>query len=533
VHVKSRFDELFSGTARAELEARLASYITPRRWFRSKTRALVAASLEHVLALPVDGADVALAVVRLRYVEGEDDEYLLPLTWVRGDAGEHLAQTRPHLVVGSVDVEGEPRPRWLVDALGERRALEGWLALVAGEATVRIPGACLTFRSVAGAGDTRGALDTAALPSPVEAEQSNTSVVFGGECILKVVRKLENGASPDLEMGECLTRAGYPHTPSLLAAIELERPSREPATVGVVHAFVPNEGDAWSFALATIARAAVAADADRPLRRAIVDAGGDAAAVAVATSVAFVPPLATRIAEMHAALASATSDSRFSPEPIEESERRALGLVVEQSLSAAWSLVEERGARLSTEALERLRSLREREAAYRETIARFVQGGFRCMKTRVHGDLHLGQVLVSGDGFVLIDFEGEPARPLAERKAKRSPMVDVAGMLRSLHYASVAAVRDEPHADAARAFARGWHREARQAFLRAYDEASVARSVLPDETEARSILRRFYLLEKCVYELHYELNNRPDWVAIPLLGLESLLDGSDEPRTSE
>ncbi len=534
MHVKSRFDELFSGTARAELEARLTSYIAPRRWFRSKTRALVAASLEHVLALPIDGADVALTVVRLRYIEGEDDEYVLPLTWVRGDAGEHLAQTRPHLVVGSVDVEGEPRPRWLVDALGERRALEGWLALVAREATVRIPGACLTFRAVTGAGAAPRTLDTAALPSPVETEQSNTSVVFGRECILKVVRKLENGASPDLEMGEWLTRAGYPHTPSLLAAIELERPAREPATVGVVHAFVPNEGDAWSFALTTIARAAAeATDADRVLRKALGTALGDAATVALETSLAFVPPLATRIAEMHAALGSPTADSRFSPEPIEESERRALGLVVERSLSAAWSLVEERGARLSTEALERLRSLREREADYRETIARFVQGGFRCMKTRVHGDLHLGQVLVSGDAFVLIDFEGEPARALAERKAKRSPMVDVAGMLRSLHYASVAAVRDEPPAGAGRAFARRWHREARLAFLRAYDEASVPRSVLPDDPEARSVLLRFYLLEKCVYELHYELNNRPDWAAIPLLGLESLLDGSDEPRTSE
>ena len=113
-------------------------------------------------------------------------------------------------------------------------------------------------------------------------------------------------------------------------------------------------------------------------------------------------------------------------------------------------------------------------------------------------------------------------------------MVDVAGMLRSLHYASVAAVRatHRPRARPARLL-KGWHREARRAFLRAYDEASVPRSVLPDDAEARGTLLRFYLLEKCVYELHYELNNRPDWVAIPLLGLESLLEGNDEPRTSE
>lgn len=534
MHVKSRFDELFSGPARAELEARLVSYIKDRRWFRSKTRAIAAASLERVIPLPMDGADVALTVVRLRYArpeDGADDEYVLPLTWVRGDAGDHLAQTRPHLVVGSVEVLGEERPRWLVDALGERHALEGWLALVARGATVRGDGCTLSFRGV---GSERCALQAAAgSPSPVETEQSNTSVVFGSTCILKIVRKLEDGVSPDLEMGEFLTRSGYAHTPALLAAIELGRPSGEPATIGTVHAFVANEGDAWSFTLATIARAAAEAT--------------EGEAAAIARGVAFAAPLAGRIARMHAALASPTSDPRFSPEPIEAAERERLGVAVERSLDAAWSLVEARAARLPPDALARLRAMRERAAVYRECVARFVGGGVRCVKTRVHGDLHLGQILVAGDGFVLIDFEGEPAQSLAERKAKRSPFVDVAGMLRSLHYASVAAARGgatrapagrDDHMVVAgtagdgaeramRAFAGRWHDEARRAFLRAYYASAGGASVLPEDAGERERLLRFCLLEKCVYELHYELNNRPDWVAIPLAGLESLLEGSD------
>ncbi len=508
MHVKSRFDELFSGSTRAELEARLASYIAPRRWFRSKTRALAGASLAQVVPLPIDGAEVAVIIVRLRYTQGDDDEYVLPLTWVHGDTGEHLAQTKPHLVVGSVDVAGEASPRWLVDALGERRALEGLLALVARGAVVAAEGCTLTFR---GLDPSRAPLDpTAAEPRPVATEQSNTSIVFGQTCILKVVRKLENGASPDLEMGEFLTRAGYTHTPRLLAAVEIERPPSEPATVGMVHAFVANGGDAWSYAVASIARAAA-----------------DGELAVVEGSLAFVGPLARRVAEMHAVLASPSPDSRFSSEPIERPEREALGLAVERSLEAAWALLDQHAARLSVDHLDLVRATRKHAPSYRECVARFVAGGFRCEKTRVHGDLHLGQVLATGDDFVLIDFEGEPARALVERKAKRSPAVDVAGMLRSLHYASVAAGHAETFAKLPiRAFAEQWYRLARRDFLRAYDDAAQVRSVLPDDRADREVLLRFYLLEKCVYELHYELNNRPDWVAIPLLGLESLLEGT-------
>jgi trehalose synthase-fused probable maltokinase len=508
MHVKSRFDELFTGSTRAELEARLASYIGPRRWFRSKTRALAGASLAHVVSLPIDGADVAVTIVRLRYSQGDDDEYVLPLTWVHGDTGEHLAQTKPHLVVGSVDVAGEAGPRWLVDALGERHALDGLLALVARGAVVSGDGCTLTFRALDASLVT---LDlTVAEPRPVATEQSNTSIVFGQTCILKVVRKLENGASPDLEMGEFLTRAGYAHTPRLLAAVEIEGPGSEPATVGMVHAFVANEGDAWSHTVTAIATAAA-----------------DGELAVVEESLAFVRPLATRVAEMHAALAAPTSDARFSAEPIERPEREALGFAVERSLEAAWALVEEHAARLSHADLARLHALRKQAASYRDCVARFIAGGFRCEKTRVHGDLHLGQVLATGDDFVLIDFEGEPARPLAERKAKRSPAVDVAGMLRSLHYASVAATRTKTAAEIPmQAFADRWYRLARRDFLRAYHDAAQVRSVLPDDPSGREVLLRFCLLEKCVYELHYELNNRPDWVAIPLLGLESLLEGS-------
>jgi trehalose synthase-fused probable maltokinase len=510
VHVISQFDELFSGDARAEVETRLGSYIEARRWFRSKTRALAGISLAHVVPLPIPGTEVVLAVAGMRYEQGSDEEYVLPLTWIHGDDGDHLAQTKPHLVVGAIDVSGEERPRWLVDALGVPHALEGLLALVAREASARTPGCTLTFRRIEGA---PAGFEATATPRPVVTEQSNTSIVFGEACILKIVRKLEDGPSPDMEVGEFLTHAGYAHTPPLLAAIELERPGRPAATVGMVHAFVANHGDAWTQTVDAIVRAGT---------------GGELSALE--ESLVAMRRLATRVAEMHAVLASPTTDARFAPELIDASERQALGLAVERALEAACALVEAHADHLAHEDLARLRHIRERASAYQDCVARFVADGFRCMKTRVHGDLHLGQVLSTGDDVVLIDFEGEPARPLVERRAKRSPAVDVAGMLRSLHYASIAAARARPPlGQPMTEFAERWHQLARREFLRAYQGASQGTSVLPQDAASHDVLLRFCLLEKCVYELHYELNNRPDWVAIPLRGLENVLEELHAP----
>ncbi|HEX3769491.1 MAG TPA: putative maltokinase [Polyangiaceae bacterium] len=503
-------DDVFSGASRAEVEARLRDYIEPRRWFRSKTRAIASAALEDVIRLPIPGKEVVLTVVAVNYEDGGSDRYVLPLTWVWGDDGEHLVNARPHLVVGAVTMAGEDLPRWLIDALGDRHALAGVFDLVARGATVEGKRGKLVFRPIG------GGMDPAPVePRPIESEQSNTSVVFGETCIVKIVRKLEEGTAPDLEMGEFLTSAGYASTPRLLAAIELARPGAEPATVGAAHAFVRNQGDAWTFALGRIARAW-----DRP---------------AAADDGAWVGPLARRVAEMHAALASPTADPRFLPEAVDRPEREALGRAVEASLARAWALAGERAARLPSDAAARIEALRGKDKAYAECIRRFVESDGPVIKTRVHGDLHLGQVLVAGDDFVLIDFEGEPARPLAERKAKRSPFVDVAGMLRSLHYASVAAWRgdagstkavEEATARGARPLAEAWNAAAQREFLRHYSEAAHGRSVLPPELAAREALLHFYLLEKCVYELHYELDNRPDWVTIPVFGLESLVEGT-------
>ena len=297
-------------------------------------------------------------------------------------------------------------------------------------------------------------------------EQSNTSLVFEDRVILKLIRKLESGVNPELEIGAFLARSGFAGTPPLLGAISAT--GAVEATVAVAHEFVRVEADGWSHTLEALRRG------ELPLRE--------------------VRELGERVGELHAALASDPRDPAFAPEPIrpEDLSRWAEALLQEldSTVEAARSAVPE------------LEPRKEALAARIRRLGASAPGGVRI---RQHGDLHLGQVLRSGGQWLVFDFEGEPARPLAQRRAKHSPLKDVAGMLRSFSYAAAAARRREAASPLRDSFLQGWRRRA-------------AHLLPPDEQAARALLE-FLLLEKLLYELRYELGHRPDWVEIPAADL--------------
>jgi maltose alpha-D-glucosyltransferase/alpha-amylase len=381
-------------------------------------------------AFPLDlGTDrAALTIVRCRYEDGGEERYVL------------------------FPLESDPTH----DGLSEPRLASVLLDNVKGGTRIESKSGTLVFRPLPGI-DTLWA--TSVAPTVSEREQTNTTIRFGDVCVLKIVRKLDDGRSAELEMSEYLTRHGYANAPPLLGAIEIERPQAEPATVGVIHRFVENRGDAWAFTLDAVARS------------------NDPAAFQRHAAL-----LGRRVAELHEVLGRAT-DEAFAPRPLDRAERRRLAAGVGASTRKVSAY---------------LRAGDEVKIEARTTA--FIELADDPIATRVHGDLHLGQVLVTPDeDFVLIDFEGEPARPLAERKWKRSPLADVAGMLRSFDYAAASAK-----------LPRDWVRHTSDAFLGSYGNAS--RAVLD-----------FYLLEKCIYEIGYEANNRPDWIQIPLAGLSELL----------
>jgi trehalose synthase-fused probable maltokinase len=318
------------------------------------------------------------------------------------------------------------------------------------------------------------------------AEQSNTSIVFDDELVLKAFRRVEAGDNPELEMLRFLSHRGFAHIAELGGWYQYEGELMD-ATFGVVQRFVPNAHDGWELALDELEE-----DPERFVTR--------------------LRELGAVIGRMHTVLASDPTDPAFAPEEPSD-----------ESLALLTATIDEEIERLFLELpeIEAVAPIAGHAAEVRDRLQLLSHVGARGRLIRTHGDLHLGQTMLARpphDGWVVLDFEGEPARPLLERRRKRSPLRDVAGMLRSFAYAASASELQR-----GRPAPEGWEERARESFLAGYLEAVDLALMPPGEAATRTMLSIFEL-EKAVYELRYELNNRPDWVSIPVAGIVRLLE---------
>jgi predicted trehalose synthase len=465
------------------MSATITSYVKERRWFRAKARGLVSATIEEAFPLRLDDVDVAFSIIVCRYEDGGSERYVLPIATASGEEAARIRRERPFAVIG-------PSPRDAAaiqyDAVGSDRLLAALLDRFRGGGTTvpsRETAHRLVFRALPAFETSRYG---SVAPRPTTTEQTNTSIVYGDGFVLKIIRRLDEGSSAELEVGEFLTRHGYAGAPLVVGAIEIERAGAgsQPATVGVLHRFVANESDAWTATLKTLERSASPAD--------------------YAPKAAL---LGERVGAMHAVLAEGTEPS-FAPEPIGKDARRRLAdAVAREARTLERFLGDGDLGRIATR------------------LEAFVEQNEDPIAMRIHGDLHLGQILATpDDDFVLIDFEGEPARSLAERKAKRSPLADVAGMLRSFHYAAATVLRPKD-----REASHAWYRGVTAPFLDAYRNATHGRahSAMSADTWTKTL--DFCLFEKCIYEIAYESNNRPDWIAIPKEGIADLLATESAP----
>ena len=351
----------------------------------------------------------------------------------------------------------------------------------------------------------------------LDIDQSNTSIRIGEDALLKIFRKLEQGVHPELEVGRFLSGAGFRAMPALLGWVEhVEDSGERSITFSVLHEFVRNQGDGWQWMLDQLARGA-----------------GRGEEGAFATTLEWIKTLAQRVAAMHGAFAAAAGDPDFNPEPVTEHDVQEWAEAARAMLSRAWdsliTLAPGVGEAVQALAARVLPQRAELESQLDE-LARHPPGFNR---TRHHGDLHLGQVLVVGPDAMILDFEGEPLRPLAERRAKHAVLRDVAGLLRSFSYVAEAATRALPPdlTDSRRQAAcrrlNDWRTEAARLFTRTYLCAAEGLSSVPRApAEAQRVLR-FFLLEKALYEIVYEATHRPDWLSIPLSGLLELLSETD------
>ena len=375
-------------------------------------------------------------------------------------------------------------------------------------------------------------------------------MVYGDRLILKLFRRLEEGVHPEWEIGRYLAEQRFPHAPAVAGSLEYRSDRGRHTTLAVVHAVVPDGWDAWQHTVDAAAgyleRALAAARpvpaTPPPTASALVRAAGQApppwAEELIGADLALAGLLGRRTAELHQVLAADSADPEFAAQPVTPIGQRALyqglrglaGRVVRDLRRHASGLpAEERAA--AAEVLAREEAIL---ACYRPVLdPRTAAAVIRC-----HGDLHLGQVLLTGDDVAFVDFEGEPARPAEERRLKRSPLRDVAGMLRSFHYAAEAArsrddgsgaYRDEQEAAIAEAWSRAWQFWVSVAFVGAYLRALDGAPFLPASPGLEMLLDAF-LLDKAVYEVGYELDNRPDRVGVPLRGVLQLLEDAGTQR---
>jgi maltose alpha-D-glucosyltransferase/alpha-amylase len=534
IEVAGSWQNVFAKRNRPELEEALPGFLRHARWFGGKARRVKSVEIRDLVPVGDDSRVAGvIAIVSVDYVDGDPDTYVVPLGCATPERTAELLEYNPRAVVARLrlrdgehalhDAVGEPElPSALVDAMRRRRRLgSDGLRLEANPTKA--------FRRLAGSADELGD------PRPMLAEQSNSSVIFGDRLVLKLYRRIEQGVNPDLEVGRFLTdRAGFEHIAPVAGGFELRKGRGAATTIGILHGYVPNEGDAWSYTEDRVRRyleSALARSAARPELEVpaptlfdVIDEGPPE--IAVEMMEAYLESarlLGERTAEMHRALASDPEDAAFAPERVTAFYQRSLYQSLRGIANGTFQLLRSRPGLPGVDAvLGRQADILQR---FRSVLEIRITGA----RTRIHGDFHLGQVLYTGRDFVIIDFEGEPARPIGERRIKRLPLVDTARMIRSFHYAAHSAARQgdlvEPERGVAIApWVRLWYVCASGTYLRAYLDGVEGAPFHAQTREEVRVLLLAFMLEKALYELAYEANNRPDWLPIPASGIVELLE---------
>lgn len=529
IEVESWNNSFEPGVA-SELAKYLPSYIVNQRWYRAKAKSIKELSVHD--ALKISERDFML-VVQVRYPDESCALYLLPVSvnsaHVEGGGAEIIAVLRAG--EEQREISASPAGKQVRDALLR--------AIACGETFQGIRGELMASHTAALGNICTELPDVRSAVS--HAEQSNTSIIYGDLFILKLFRKVEPGINPDLEVGAFLTGQGFKHTPALLGTVMYHDRRGEKYAAGILQQFVKNQGDAWKYTLDTLGafferalpfgeQPALFAAAnqhplvlmDQPLLPEELHLLGpylDSAEL-----------LGKRTAQMHVSLASAKTNPDFVAEPFsDEARERAYQAMISEA-DIAFETLRRKLPALSGQAAEYGRDVLRLEQQITARFAEFRERPVKAFGIRYHGDYHLGQVLFTGEDFIIIDFEGEPARPLAERRAKGFAMRDVAGMARSFEYAAFAALRDQSRGvesdSPARAllerWASFWNSLVTAAFLRAYFAEAGSAAFVPAAAGERRRLLDAFILQKACYEVSYELNNRPDWVSIPLRGILTL-----------
>jgi maltose alpha-D-glucosyltransferase/alpha-amylase len=512
----------------------LPNFLGVRRWFAAKSGEVERVEIGETVEIQDGDKSFVLALLRV-HMAGEDGQgpqlYALPLSAAWETGKEDLLQRLVQYAVAKL--RRRSKMGVLYDAVADEDFSHSLLAAMSEGREVKMSRGEIRFTRTnvfdALAGEDAGA-SLQVRRSGVE--QTNTSIILGERLVLKLYRRLQRGTNPDLEVGRFLTEvARFENTPPLAGAAEYHAQDGEPTTLAVVQGFVPNQGDGWSYVLDRLAMYLE----DQLISPYIPDNGDEAAEqegpdeAEYAFFLSLMRTLGYRTGELHKAFATPTGDPAFAAEPVSEEEFRGWTEAILEEGRRTMRLLQRRRDGLAEEARAEAEELLERRKEVGKRVREIAKMKIEAFKTRHHGDYHLGQVLVSNNDFQIIDFEGEPARPLEERRKKHSPLRDVAGMVRSFNYAAHAALQNVSaermdNYDEMRGWAADWERRVREAFLEGYEGGIAGCPSYPEDRGQAGALIELFTLEKALYEIRYELDNRPDWVSIPVRGILGLLD---------
>jgi maltose alpha-D-glucosyltransferase / alpha-amylase len=516
------------------LQQLLTTYLPHQRWFGAKSRSIRTVAVLDSAELP--GLNAVLVFLELTHDDDSSSVYQLALTITTGEAAEAIRASDPASIVATVTTSSGPAI--LHDAVAREDVRQAILNLIEANSELPTRSGVLVGHTSSAFAEVRG---TDHLPARIgSAEQSNTSILYDARLIMKLFRRIQPGENPDTEIGRFLTQtAHFPRIAPFLGEITLKPKNGEPTTVAMLQGLVENEGDGWQWTLDELSRyyesvatlpapqelgASPAFNAEyetSSLAREHVALDLDAAAL-----------LGRRTAELHLALATPTHNSAFLAESFTTADLVADADRIDAQLSRTLDALKRGMSQLAETTADNAALVLSRriELFARARAIASATPSDAGQRIRIHGDYHLGQLLRSRGDYVILDFEGEPARSLSDRRAKKSPLKDVAGMLRSFSYAAYAALnafaqrRPEDARKNLEPWATLWQNSVSNEFLRAYQLTinETNPGLVPQPAQSQLLLNA-YLLEKSLYELLYELDNRPTWVRIPLAGILALL----------
>lgn len=535
-----KWEELLQDWSLTELEETvLPEYLVQMRWFGGKSRLIYSVKIiDHVNIPTEENEDTYLLLVEVTYQSGLPEIYQLPVAFASNGTAKRIKENYPMAVICRLKV-GDTAGI-LYDAMfGAPYQQEIYLRMALNR-DISVNGGVINFtgsrflkKFYREYGKVRSKI--------LSAEQSNTSLVYDKTFYLKIYRKVDKAINPDLEITRFLTeKARFRYIPAYAGSFEWSYGTQS-MVLGMMQEMVQNNGDAWSYILERLESFYEVILSEGRQRQGsklmgsfidpvIFEDVPEELRVLLDASVAErVRLLGIRTGDMHVALASDSESPDFKPEPFSLHYQRSLYSSFQTLVRSTFQNLSRNIQKLP----EPLRVEAEEVLNMKDDILKVLKRIYRqkveASKIRIHGDYHLGQVLISGKDLIILDFEGEPARSYSERRLKRSPLRDVAGMIRSFHYAAYGGIflndhiRLEDHKQLI-PFAEEWYHYMSNFFIQAYLETTQGQSFIPEEKDDLEMLVQTYLLEKAIYELNYELNNRPDWVLIPIRGIKAIME---------